>query len=139
MTKAFRDSCDINIVQQTSCEPLFPVVQMQLKTYFFVPFVRRSMHLNYGVISGSHACRDCGWHIILVAKLYTTCSGERVLVAIKFNVTFLPLRHCYVNTSTYFSKDTRKSNNLWLRALMQSDCLYSSLFFEHYNRILLCD
>jgi len=33
----------------------------------------------------------------------------------------------------------RKSNNLWLRALMQSDCLYSSLFFEHYNRILVCD
>jgi len=24
-------------------------------------------------------------------------------------------------------------------ALMQSDCLYASLFFEHYNRILLCD
>jgi len=23
--------------------------------------------------------------------------------------------------------------------LTQSDCLYSSLFFEHYNRILLCD
>jgi len=23
--------------------------------------------------------------------------------------------------------------------LWQSDCLYSSLFFEHYNRILLCD
>jgi len=22
---------------------------------------------------------------------------------------------------------------------MQSDCLHSSLFFEHYNRILLCD
>jgi len=22
---------------------------------------------------------------------------------------------------------------------MQSDCLYSSLFFEHCNRILLCD
>jgi len=33
----------------------------------------------------------------------------------------------------------RKSNNRWLRALMQSDCLYSSLFFEHYNRILLCE
>ena len=97
--------CDINIVQQTSCEPLFPVVQMQLKTYFFVPFVRPCMHLNYGVISGSHACRDCGWHIILVAELYTTCPGEWVLVATKFNVTFLPLRHCYVNTSTCFSKD----------------------------------
>ena len=33
------------------------------------------------------------------------------------------------------------SNNVWLRALMQSDCLYRylPLFFEHYNRILLCD
>jgi len=35
----------------------------------------------------------------------TTCPAERVLVAIKFNVTFLPLRLCYVNTSTCFSKD----------------------------------
>jgi len=78
---------------------------MRLKTYFFVPFVRPCMHLNYGVISGSHACRDCGWHIILVAELHTTCPEERVLVATRFNVTFLPLRFCYVNTSTCFSKD----------------------------------
>ena len=81
------------------------VLDFSWYTYFFVPFVRPCMHLNYGVISGSHACRDCGWHIILVAELYTPCPGERVLVATKFNVTFLPLRHCYVNTSTYFSKD----------------------------------
>jgi len=100
---------------------------MKLKTYFFVPFVRPCMHLNYGVISGSHACRDCGWHIILVAELYTTCPGERVLVATKFNVTFLPLRLCYVNT--LFLERCRKSNNVWLRALRQSDCLYSSLFW----------
>ena len=33
----------------------------------------------------------------------------------------------------------RKSDNVWLCTLMQSDYLYSSLFFEHYNRILLCD
>jgi len=26
MTKTFRDNCDINIVQQTSCEPSFPDV-----------------------------------------------------------------------------------------------------------------
>jgi len=38
-----------------------------------------------------------------------------------------------------FLERCRKSNNVWLRALIQSDCLYSSLFFEHYNRILLCD
>ena len=37
-----------------------------------------------------------------------------------------------------FLERCRKSNNVWLRALMQSDCLYSSLFVEHYNRILLC-
>jgi len=36
-----------------------------------------------------------------------------------------------------FLERCRKSNNVWLRSLMQSDCLYSSLFFEHYNRILL--
>ena len=105
MTKTFRDSCDINIVQQTSCEPPFPDVQMQLKTYFFLPFVRPSMHLNYGVISGSHACRDCVWHIILDAGLYTTCPGERVLVATRFNVIFPLLRLCYDNIRTYSSKD----------------------------------
>ena len=38
-----------------------------------------------------------------------------------------------------FLERCRKSRNAWLRALMQSDCLNSSLFFEHYNRILLCD
>jgi len=62
------------------------------------------MHLNYGAISGSHACRDCVWHIILDAELCTTCPGERVLVATRFNVTFLPLRLYYENTRTFFSK-----------------------------------
>jgi len=105
MTKTFRDNCEINIVQQTSCEPLSPDVQIQLKTYFFVPFVRPCMHHNYGVISGSHACRDCVWRIILDAEPYATCPGERVLVATRFNATFLPLRLCYENTRTCFSKD----------------------------------
>jgi len=76
MTKTFRDNCGINIVQQTSCKPPFSDVQMQLKTYFFVPFVCPCMHYNYGGISESHACRDCVWHIILDAELYTTCPGE---------------------------------------------------------------
>jgi len=38
-----------------------------------------------------------------------------------------------------FLERCRKSDNVWLRTLMQSDCLYSSLFFEHCKRILLCD
>ena len=116
-----RENCDINIVQQTSCEPLFPVALMQLKTYFFVPFVRPCMHLKYGVISRSHACRDCVWHILLVAELYTTCPGKRVLVATKFNVTFLPLTEALLRKYTYlFLERCRKSNKVWLRALMQS-------------------
>jgi len=30
-----------------SCEPLFLNAQMQLNMYYFVPFVRPCMHLNY--------------------------------------------------------------------------------------------
>jgi len=33
-----------------------------------------------------------------------------------------------------FLERCRKSNNIWLHALM-----HSSLFFEHYSRILLCE
>jgi len=44
-------------------------------------------------------------HIILDTELYATWPGERVLVAIRCNVTFLPLRLCYENTRTCFSKD----------------------------------
>jgi len=51
------------------------------------------MHHNYGAISGIHTYRDCVmWSILLDAELYATCPGERVLVVIRFNVTFLPLR-----------------------------------------------
>jgi len=89
MTKTFRDNCNINIVQQTNCE-LFPSVQMQLKMYFFVPFLHACMHHNYGITSWSHACM---WPTILDAELYTTCPGERVLVAIRFNVIFLHSNH----------------------------------------------
>jgi len=92
MTKTFRENFDINIVQQTSWELLVPDVQMQLKMYFFVTSVRPCMHHKHGVISGSYACRDCVRPIILGAGLYTTCCGERVLVVITCNATFLPLR-----------------------------------------------
>jgi len=92
MTKTFRDNCDTNIVQQTSSEPIFADAQMQLKMYVFVPCVSPCMHHNYDVISESHACKDGGWLTILDAELYTTCPGERVLVVITFNVTFLHMK-----------------------------------------------
>jgi len=52
----------------------------------------------------------------------------------------IPTFEALLRKYTYlFLERCRKSNNVWLRALMQSDCLYSSLFFEHCNRILLCE
>jgi len=59
-------------------------LQMQLKMYFVVPFIRPCMHHNYGGLSESDACKDCVWPIILDAELYTTCPGERVLVVVVF-------------------------------------------------------
>jgi len=105
MTKTFRDNCDKNIVQQTSCEPLFPDVQMQLKMYFFVLFARPCMYHNYGGISESHACKYCVWPIILDAELYTTCLGERVLAVMTHQV------QCNIPT---FEAVIRKNMNLFL-------------------------
>jgi len=52
----------------------------------------------------------------------------------------IPTLEALLRKCTYlFLERCRKSSNMWLRALMQSDCLYSSLFFEHYNCILLCE
>jgi len=51
----------------------------------------------------------------------------------------IPTFEALLQKYTYlFIKRCRKSDNIWLHTLMQSDCLYLSLFFEHYNRILHC-
>jgi len=47
MTKTFRDKCDINMKQWTSCELLFPNVRTQWKMYSFVSSVGPCMHHNY--------------------------------------------------------------------------------------------
>ena len=39
----------------------------------------------------------------------------------------------------HFLERCRISNNVCLCVLVQSDCSYSSLFFEHCNRIWICD
>jgi len=111
MTKTFRDNCDKNIVQQTSCEPLFPDVPMQLKMYFFVPFVRPCTHHNYGGISESHACmqRLCVAYNFGCRGLYNLPWIARVSSheswLIRFNITFLYLRLYQEKICTCFSKD----------------------------------
>ena len=69
MTKTFRDICNANIVQQTSCEPLFPDAQVQLKMYFFWCNFRKSYMQRLRV------AYNFRWR-----ALYATCPGERVLV-----------------------------------------------------------
>ena len=63
-----------------------------VKNLLFRSFCRSMMHHHYGLISGRHTSTDCVWPITLVAGFYTACRGDRVLVVIRFSVTFLPLR-----------------------------------------------
>jgi len=59
--------------------------------------------LAYGVISGSHAGRDCVRHIILDAELHTTCPGERVFSSHQVQ--------CNILTSVFnFPVFTKKGN-----------------------------
>ena len=129
MTKTFRDKCDINIVQQTSCELLFPDFSNSVKNVLF-PSVHPCMHHNYGVLSGRHTSADCVWPITLVAG---HCSLQ------------LPWRTSVSSHQVQYSIRTieallRENVYLFLERWkkMQSHYLYSS-FFEHYNPSLLCD
>ena len=138
MTKTFRDNGDINIVYQTSCEPLFPIVQMQLKTNFcsfctpmyasqWWCYFRKSCMQRLWV-AYNFGCR-APYNLPWTASV----SSHQVQCNI---ATFEALLRKY---NYLFLERCRKSKNVWLCALMQSDCLYSSLFFEHHNRILLCE
>jgi len=140
MTK-HSETTAIKILCSKQAASLFPDVQMQSIMYFFVPFVRPCMHHKHGGISESHACKDCVWPIILDAELHSTCLGERVSVVMTHQVQCnIPTFEALLRKNRYlFLERCRRSNDVWLLALTQSDCLYSSLFFEHYNRILLCD
>jgi len=108
----------------------------------FVPFVHPCMHHNYGVISGSHACKDCVWPVILDAELYITClgAGEQVLVVIWFNITF-PTFEALLRKNVIFSKKMLDSLTTYGCVLRCCQIVYTIFapFFEHYNRILLCD
>ena len=73
--------------------------------------------------------------LVLLVTIVATLEEVKINVYLKVKINVYLLRkYTYL-----FLERGIKSNNVWLRALMQSDCLYSSLFFEHYNRILLCE
>jgi len=109
-----------------------------VKKVLFRSFVRPYIHHSYGVISkpctqklrvayrfGCRALYNLPWRAS-VSRHQVQCNIP-TLEALLRKYTYLFLERC------------SKFNNIWLRALMQSDYLYSSLFFEHCNRILLCE
>jgi len=115
---------------------------MQLKMYLFVPFVRPCMHQNYGGISESYACKHCVWPIILDAELYTTCPGERVLVVMTHQIQCnIPKFEALLRQNIHlFLERCRKSNDVIVACFdaVRLFTVYSSIFFEHCNRILRC-
>ena len=59
MTKTFRDNCDINIVQQISCEAPCPDVQMQVKTLihsFCTPMYASQLWCNFRFVQAEIVC-----------------------------------------------------------------------------------
>jgi len=139
MTKTFRDNCDINIVQQTSCEPLFPVVQMQLKRSLLYRSFCTPMYASQSWCNFRKSCMqrlrvayNFGCRALYNLPWRASVSSHQVQCNI-------PAFDALLRKYTYlFLERCRKSNNIWLCALMQSDRLYSSLCFKHCNRILLC-
>ena len=65
------------------------------------------------------------------------CNKNLLLIKVQCNI---PTLEALLRKNMYlFLERCRRSNIAWLSALTQSDCLSLSLFFQHYNRILLCD
>ena len=139
MTETFRDNCDINIEQEKKLRASFSRCSNAVKNVLFRSFCtpmyasqswcnfRKSciQRLRVAYNFGCRALHNLPWR--------ASVSSHQVHCDIP---TFEALLRKY---KYLFLERCRKSNNVCLRALMQSDCLYSSLFFEHYNRILLCD
>jgi len=77
MTKTFRDNCNTNIVQKTSCEPLFREVQKQLKMYILVPFVRHVCITNMVEFQKvTHAKIACGLYFWMQSSIQPALESE---------------------------------------------------------------
>ena len=139
MTKTFTDNCYINILQQTSCESPFPHVQMQSKHILFLsfcnPMYASQLWCNFrkSCMQRLRVAYNFGCRALYNLTWRASVSSHQVQCNI-------PTFDALLRQHTYpFLERCRNSNNVWLRALMPSDCFYSSLIFEHYDRILLCE
>ena len=130
MTKTFKDNCDINIVQQTSLRASFSQCSNAVKNILFRSFCT-SMYASQlwcdfrkACMQRLHVAYKFGCRALYNLPRRASVSSHQVQCNI-------PTFEALLRKNVYlFLERCKKSNNVWLRAVMQSDCLYSSLFFE---------
>jgi len=86
-----------------------------VKNVHFRSFCTPCMHRNYGVISGSHACKDCVCRVAYnfgYKALYNLPWRRSASSHDSFNVTFLHLRHYLRKNMHLFLERCRRSNNV---------------------------
>jgi len=101
MTKTYRDNCNINIVQQTSCALLFADVQT-VKNVLFHSFCT-SMYTSqlWGEFRKAYIQRLCVVYSFGSRALYNLPWRASISI-IRFKVTFLPLRPYWEKMCTCF-------------------------------------
>ena len=112
-----------NVVKKVLCRSFCPSIYASQLWCNFRKSCMQRLRVAYDF--GCRALCNLPWRAS-VSTHQVQCN-IRTFEALLWKYTYLFLKRC------------RKSKNIWLRALMQSDCLNSSLFFEHYNHILLCE
>jgi len=142
MTKTFRDNLDKNTVQQTSCDLFFRcsnAVKNVLFRSFCTPMYASQIWWNFrkSCMKRLRVAHNFGWKVPYNPPWRASISSHDSSGSMQ-----IPTFEALLRKNMYlFLERCRRSNNynVWLPVLTQSDCLYSSLFFEYYNRILLCD
>jgi len=140
MTKTFKDNCDINIVQQIiklRASQCSTAVKNVFFHSFYTPMYASQLWCNFRKscmqilrVTYSFQCK-APYNLPRTASV----GSHQVQCNIPtFEALLWKNKYCNLFLERY-----TQSNKVWLHALMQSDCLYSSWFFQHYNRILLCD
>jgi len=142
MTKTFRGNCNTNIVQQTSCEPLFPDVQMRVKNVCFrsfcTPVYASQLWCNFRKSCMQRLCVACNFGCRALYNLSWSWRASVGSHLVQYNI---PTFEALLRKNVIFSKKMLDSLTTYGCVLRCCQIVYTIFapFFEHYNRILLCD
>ena len=93
---------DTTAISKASFSQCSKAVKNILFCYFCTPMYASQLWCDF---RKAYFQRLFGAYLTLVAGHCTTCRCERVLVVVRFNITFLPLRLYWYKMCTCFSKD----------------------------------